>query len=330
MTPSVLRKRVMAVLTLLLVPGAPGAAAQGASGVAVSPASASTEVSASAGIAPDTVTLGDHFRVRVRVTTAPEAVVDFPAFRLVEPVEQADTLRVTRDDDGSWTATYTLAAWTVSDSLVGNFPVRVRSGQEAARNLQIRVALPVVRSVLPADSSLHLPRPARPPLPVSLPSTQPRGWVTPAILLLVLAATIVWLLRRRHGEATSAPADPRAAALSALDDIARERLPERGEQHEYHVRTSRVLREYVEAMGGGGEDLTSAELIATLRRQGTERSLVEGLAALLREADRVKFGGRAAPQSTEITREHGGALRRWIESWPPPASSSAGSQAEAA
>lgn len=288
------------------------------------------EVTASAGVAPDSVTVGDHFRVRVRIVAPAGATVEFPEFSLVEPVQSVDTLRLARDSTGGWIATYTLAAWRTSDSLVASFPVRVQAGPGEARDFRVPVRLPFVRSVLPADSSLHLPKPAKAVIPIAVRGPVTPDWLMPAVLLAVALAGIVWLVLRRRGPAIGTPADPREIALAALEAIERERLPERGMVHEYHVRTSRVLRQYVDARGGGGEELTTTELLGGLRRAGTDDARMEELSRLLRESDRVKFAGREAITDAASTPRHGEALRRWIAAWPAAPNGGALTRAEAA
>lgn len=319
------------VLALAVLLQLPGSAGNGPSGVPESSGRRLTErVTASAGVTPDTVTVGDHFRVVVRVDAPTGVAVEFPEFQLVEPVQAVDTLRVARDSTRGWTATYTLAAWRTSDSLVASFPVRVRPPQGAARDYRVRVRLPFVRSVLPADSALHLPKPAKAVIPIVLRGPVPRGWFLPAILLLIVLAGVAWLALRKRGAVLTKPASPRAAALAALEAIDRERLPERGMAHEYHVRTSRVLRQYVSAEGRGGEDLTSTELLASLRRAGADEGLLNELARMLGEADRVKFSGTAGRDEVEASAVHGEALRRWISEWPPAPAAPSSARAEAA
>lgn len=328
MTGMPLHACVVALAALLQLPGS---ASEGPSSAPESSGRRSTDrVTASAGVAPDTVTVGDHFRVVVRVDAPTGAAVEFPDFKLVEPVQAVDTLRVARDSTAAWIATYTLAAWTTSDSLVASFPVRVRPSQGDARDYRVRVHLPVVRSVLPADSALHLPKPAKAVIPITLRGPVPRGWLLPAILLVIVLVGVAWLALRKRGTVLTKPASPRATALAALEAIDREHLPERGMAHEYHVRTSRVLRQYVSVAGGGGEDLTSTELLASLRRAGAHDELLDQLARMLRETDRVKFSGRAGRDEVAASAMHGEALRRWISEWPHAPMATSPARAEAA
>lgn len=294
---------------------------------------APSEPSAAAGVAPDTVTVGDRFRVVVRVRAPGAAAVAFPPFELVEPVEGVDSVRVRRDSADSWTASYQLVAWVPSDSLVASIPFRVRAADGSSRDLRVRVDLPHVRSVLPADSSLHQPRPARAVMPIVVAAPVIRGWLVPGLLLLLVLVGILWFLLRRRTLLAAAPTDPRAAALARLRAIEAEGLLARGEVHTYHVRTSRVLREYLAAAAGLGEDLTSAEVLGVMSAGGTDRKTLAALERLLREADRVKFAGAASAGGGGSGRTHGEAVAEWIAAWPAdaaPAPIAADPDAEAA
>jgi hypothetical protein len=293
-------------------------------------AAAAPTLAASAGVAPDTVTVGDHFRVLLRVQAPAGATVAFPDFSLVEPVEAIDSVRVRRDSLGAWIATYRLVAWTTSDSLVAAMPIRVRSPDAAVQDLRVRVKLPFVRSVLPADTSLHVPKPAKAVIPIVVTGPTPRGWLVPAILLATVLAGIVWLVIRRRTPLTAGPVDARAAALKRLAEIEQERLLERGEVHAYHVRTSRVLREYLLAVAGLGEDLTTTEVLWSMPRDGSGPAVVDELERLLREADRVKFSGAARGAAFTGGGTHGEAAGRWIVAWPAAGGAGPGRRSEAA
>ena len=292
--------------------------------------SAGPTLTASAGIAPDTVTVGDHFRVLLRVQAPVGAVVEFPDFNLVEPVEATDSVRVRSDSSGGWTATYPLVAWTVSDSLVATFPFRVRSADGGVQDRSVRLILPHVRSVLPADSSLHVPKPAKAVVPIVAVGPTPQGWLVPAALLLAVLSIILWLTLRNRPLMGGRAVDPRAVALARLAEIEKAGLLDGGEIHAYYVRTSRVTREYLAATAGLGEDLTTTELLWSMPREETGPAGIDELERLLREADRVKFSGALPADGRARGATYGEAVRRWIVSWPATGAAASGERAEAA
>src|SRR5947209_1984520 len=116
-------------------------------------------------IQPDTVTVGDPFIVRIRVRAPAGSQILFPDVPDTSGTVQALDPRVVRDtivgDFVEGNATYRLAAWDVGSLPIGlaDVVVRLPSGEKRVSLSELRVA---VRSVLPADSTLRVPKPARP------------------------------------------------------------------------------------------------------------------------------------------------------------------------
>jgi hypothetical protein len=281
----------------------------------------SLPITAAVGVAPDTVTVGDPFRAVVRVLPPAGARVDFPEFGMTDPVEARGAARIVADSSGAWTATYPLVAWSTGDSMVAaiSLTVTLPSGEPAG--FRVRVPLPVVRSVLPADSTLHVPRPAKAVVPIAVPG-RPRGWLLPAALLAGLLAAVGWLVLRRRRYSVAPAASPREAALARLAEIEEERLLERGEAVEYHVRVSRVLREYLARVGMGGEELTTTETMAAARGAAMAEAEAAELERLLRQGDTVKFA-EAWVVGAGPMRSFGADAKQWISAWPPEAESAA-------
>jgi len=115
-------------------------------------------------VQPDTVTVGQHFIVRVRVRAPKGAEIGFPvgpdsgvAVEAVDPRQELnspDTTVVER------TATYRLVAWTTGAQKVvlGSLVV---SANGADRRYEVPAIPIVVKSVRPTDSTGRIPRPAR-------------------------------------------------------------------------------------------------------------------------------------------------------------------------
>ena len=113
----------------------------------------------------DTVTVGDVVRLRVRVRAPQGATINFPtAVDSLGPVQSLDPPTVTDGADSASAAdrvaTYRMAAWDV-----GRQPIKLGDVLVQTDDGERRVALTLpslfVRSVLPADTSLRVPKPAR-------------------------------------------------------------------------------------------------------------------------------------------------------------------------
>ncbi|HEY0972559.1 MAG TPA: hypothetical protein VGE02_16435 [Gemmatimonadales bacterium] len=268
------------------------------------PAQLQTGISMSA----DTVTVGSPFTVSVRVRAPLGDSLVFPpgpdttgAVQALDPVSvraTGDTAAVDR------TATYRLAAWDVGEQEVelGAVTVLTADGEREVRLPPRRV---FVQSVLPADTALRIPKPARSlwefPRPWWIP------WLVGLLALLLLLLLLWWLLRRRR-RAPAAPAavDPYAEAEERFAGVEALGLVEGGERGRYVALVIEILRDYLAArVPGASPALTSRELLLAL---ATRREVPhDRLAAVLHEGDLVKFARR--PVSAERAREIGAQSR---------------------
>jgi hypothetical protein len=262
-------------------------------------------------VRPETVTVGDPLLLSVRVQAPQGATIEFPAGPDSGGALEATASRrlAPRDLPGvvEQTATYPLVAWDVGDLAPGLSDVVVRLGG-AERRIPLGDVTVHVRSVLPADTTLHVPKPPRPPIEVAPPWWQ-RWW--PFILAAVLAALLAWWLwrrRRRRGAAT-----PEDALVFAEREFARVEalgLVEAGERGRHVALMVDVLRDYLaRRVPEARASLTSSELIAALR---SSRLVPHArLAAVLEEADLVKFARRplSAERARELGRDARGVVR---------------------
>jgi hypothetical protein len=157
-----------------------------------------------------------------------------------------------------------------------------------------------VKTVLPADTTLHVPKPARPIWEV-------RGfpWWLLALLLAAIATGLMvwwWWRRRRRGPQPVA-VDPYDRARRELNRIEAMGLLDAGERTRFAALVVEVLRDYLAARyPDAGLSLTSRELVALLRRSPAVP--LELLSRVLHEADLAKFAAWA------LTEERARALAR--------------------
>jgi hypothetical protein len=146
-----------------------------------------------------------------------------------------------------------------------------------------------VRSVLPADTALRVPKPARP-----IWEAKPFPWWVLAALAaaIALAVLVWWWLRRRRRPRPAVVVDPHARALKELRRIEAMGLIDAGERTRFIALLIEVLRDYLAARYPDASlALTSRELVGSLR--GREAVPREQLARVLHEADLAKFAAWA-------------------------------------
>lgn len=305
----------IAVLAACLVPGVLGAQSIGAA------------------VVPDTVRVGDVFRVAIRAVLPPGHGATFPdSLDLPDDVEMAGrrALHVDTLPDGGLTVTsvYPLSAWRPGAVELERVEVRIE-GPVGAEGVEVALPRVTVASVLPDDAPGLDPRPPKDVLGASR-----RLWPLLLLALLVgavaMGGVVYWRSRRERPRPavaeTFAPA-PRERTLAQLDEALELGLIEAGEYKAFYSRVTGALRGYLEALDAAwGAELTTTELTARTDAM-LEAQAAEALRRLLRAGDMVKFAKREPTR--DEARDDWAAARRWVASfdWPPPRS--AASEAEA-
>jgi hypothetical protein len=158
-----------------------------------------------------------------------------------------------------------------------------------------------VASVLPADTTLHVPKPARDVLGIPAPWWL---WLLVALAIAVIAALIWWWLRRRQRLELITPIDPYEEALAGFARVQGLGLVEAGERGRYVALMLEVLREFLARIDERADlALTTSELLSAI--QASPLIPANRLAALLVEADLIKFARRpvAAAQAMQLGSE---------------------------
>jgi hypothetical protein len=242
-------------------------------------------------VMPDTVTVGDPYVVMIRVRAPTGTRIAFPAAPdtggTVEGIDPV-TERATADPDFmDRTAIYRLSAWDTGQVAVQLGEVELTGALQ--RTLAIQDPTVYVRSVLPRDTALQVPKPARDVL------TTPRSlwWL---VLLALAAAALIgllawWWWRRRHRPRPELVEDPFVRAEREFAALAALGLPESGEPGRHVALASEVLRDYLAGrLPDASPALTTREVMQTL---APRRELpLDALGQLLVEADMVKFARR--------------------------------------
>jgi hypothetical protein len=260
-------------------------------------------------VSPDTVIVGQPFNLFIKVRAPTGVRFEFPAGpdtttqNGIRPMELRGERLVTMLADTA-VALYHVVAWDVGTQPLRFPDVRVTfQGQE--RRLPLGDASVFVKSVLPADTSLRVPKPARPL--IVLPVFNWLLWLL--LLAAAVAAALAWWAWRRYRNRPRAPIDPYVRAQQEFARIEQRRLLEDGRSAEYYAAMVDVVRQYLAARVPGvrRSDTTSELLRAMQPRDGVEAELPR----LLERADLVKFA--RANVSLDEAREAGLALRAIVD-----------------
>jgi hypothetical protein len=264
------------------------------------------QVKAGVTAVPDTVKIGDPFRVTVGLRVPLGATIEFPrATDSSSNVQSLDPVVVRKSADPTAVeqyADYRVAAWDIGRQAV-RFPDAIVRYNGAQRRVPLSAQV-YVASVLPADTAQRVPKPPRPLFEIN-----PFPWW---LLAAVVAAAIIvglllwWWFRRRRKKPPVVVVDPFARAQAEFQRIEALRLLDAGERGRYVTLMIEVLRDYLAARySEAALSLTSTELHRSLR--GSPNVPDDRLGRLLNDADLIKFARR--PVSGERARDLGREAR---------------------
>jgi len=257
-------------------------------------------------VEPDTVTVGDPFRLIVRIRAPLGASVEFPAGPdSGAAVEALDPRQEQQGPDSTSlevTAGWRLAAWDTGDQLLRLGDIVVRAdGRE--RRIPLSALKVFVRSVLPADSVLRIPKPQRALFEFGRPWWH---WLLAILAAIGIIGLLWWWWYRRRKRRAAEVEDPFAEAESEFERIERLGLVEAGERGRYVALMVEVLRTYLaRRIPEAHQSLTTSELLISVRESPTVP--VNRVALVLADADLVKFARRAT--TAERARELGTEAR---------------------
>jgi hypothetical protein len=261
-------------------------------------------------VAPDTVTVGQHFLVTLRVRVPRGAQIGFPvgpdSGRSVEAVDPRVVARAADTTALDETATYRLVAWDTG-ATTAHLGEVVVSLSGADRRYPVTGDSLYVSSVLPRDTALQVPKPARDILVAGRPWW---FWLLLALAALALLGLLIWWWRRRRRARAVPPAvEPYEEATRAFQRIEALGLVEAGERGRYVALHVEVLRDYLAARVSPARlSLTATELLDAVR--DVPMVPVARLAPVLAEADLIKFARRpvTADHARELARETRGIV----------------------
>lgn len=269
----------------------------------------SSAVQSGISVRPETVTVGSHFIVTARVRAPGGSGIAWPtAPDTSERLEIVSSRALEATDDSlvaEETARWRLAAWDTGTTVI-RFEDAVITTVDGERRVPLEARI-YVRTVLPNDTSLHVPKPAR-----DIFAAEPSWWRW--ILLALLAAAILgvlvwWWMRRRRNRPPPAPVDAMEFATREFARVERMGLIEAGERGRFVALMTEVVRDYLALrLHDAPTSFTSTELVAHLRAR--PELPVQRLATLLSEADLVKFARR--PVTSERAREMGQEARTLV------------------
>lgn len=282
------------LLLALATAQGPAAALAATSPPAAAPEDAqASPVSVTASSSKSEVTVGETFTIELKATGPTGTTYAFAGEASGEQLELR-SLSAAPDAPAPEPGThrYQAAVFALGELQIPPLPVRYRladgtEGEAASLPLPLKVV-----SLLPKDEAEQKLADIRGPASVGIGRA---FWITLAFALLLVAAIVILLLRRKRQRSAplAAPVPelaPDLEALGALEALAREGLPARGELRPFYIRLSVIAKRYLERrLGASVLEMTSAETFAFLRGHPHGGELLPVVRDLAEAADRIKF-----------------------------------------
>lgn len=241
----------------------------------------------SAQVTPEAPAIGEVITIEIRVRAAAGSEIRFPA--LPDSLSRVEALdpRALRDASSAGfvdrTAIYRLIAFDTGQASVRIGDVTVRRDGAETRH-PVTLAPIRIRSVLPADSTGRIPRPARGLLEVP---TMYWRWFILLGVVLILASWVLWSWRRSRRALLTAP-DASVLAREAFAHTRALGLLEAGEPGRHALAHVGIVRDYLASrFPETARSLTGAELVAALPAEFP--ILPERVSELVARVERVAF-----------------------------------------
>lgn len=264
-------------------------------------------------VEPDSIGIGDRFDVVIDVDRDLVQVVEFPTFNPppqsgLEVVEShpVDTLR--RDGRHlSLRKRYTLAAFEEGKWNLGH-PAVLYADKNIVDTLWARDSLYLQVATFQIDSTSQSIYDVKPQWNLPFRFGEVSGYAKWGALALVLLLAAAYALKRylesrgkRLGDLfrPSPPQPPHVVAIKALEALHHQKLWQNNKHKQYYSALTDILRTYVAARWGfGAMEMTSDEIIETMRAEELPDKARMDLTAILRDADLVKFA-KATPEAEQ-------------------------------
>jgi hypothetical protein len=247
-------------------------------------------VQAGATIDHDTVTVGQVMVLSVRVRAARGATINFPAaVDSLGPVQALDPPTVKNGSDSveaeDRIAIYRMAAWDVGPQPIKLGEILIQT-DDGDRRITVSLPTVIVKSVLPADTTLRVPKPARPL--IAAPAQWPWWWWALAAAAAILVSVLTWWWAKRRHRSDRDTGDPYVDAMAAFERIEKLKLIDAGEPGRHAALMTDVVRHYLAArLDDVSLALTSRELLDAVR--GAPTVSHESLRTLFDAVDPIKF-----------------------------------------
>lgn len=263
-------------------------------------------------IEPDSIAIGDRFDLVIEVEKDLVQVVEFPAFEQpadnrIELVASLPVDTLVRDGRQlHLSKRYRLAAFEEGKYNLGRARV-LYADKNIVDTLAAADSLYLEVGTFQIDSTSHSIYDLKAQKTLPFRFAEIGGylfWIVALLAILLIGAygVIRYLRQRGTGFAffrPSPPLPPHVAAIKALEALHNQKLWQNSKYKPYYSGLTDILRTYIAARWGfGAMEMTSDEIIETMRGEELPDKARMDLTTILRNADLVKFA-KATPDAEQ-------------------------------
>jgi hypothetical protein len=257
-------------------------------GAALAAVPARADVAVTARAAKTEVTVGETFTVEVQASGPEGTSWSFPAELAGEKVDLR-AVPSARPQPGR--QVYEAQAFAIGEVAVPEVTVSYRLPDGTTGEAQTEPIPLEIASLLSRDPDEQQLADIRPPVALGAGRA---FYVALAAALALLAVLAFWLWRRRRAAPAARPAipavSPDVAALLALDRLAASDRLAREEFRPYYIELTEIAKRYLEArLEAPVLEMTTAEMLAFLRKDGRTAAMADVMRAVAGAADQIKF-----------------------------------------
>lgn len=253
-----------------------------------------------ASLAPDSVMIGDRFRLKVQITKDVAQVTHFPDFegKFTEHIEILKEGKIdTLERDGrtlKLSREYILTSFEEGYHSMGRFPI-LYADKNIIDTIFSRDSLLIKVATFSIDTVSQTIYDIKQPLKAPVKFGEFSGYLFGGIFLLAVIAVLIYYLIRRYknkpllGKKTYAE-PPHVTAIRKLERLKGQKLWQAGKHKLYYTQITDILREYIDKRYGvKALEMTSAEIRSALTPILAESRSLRKLSDILVTADFVKF-----------------------------------------
>lgn len=259
---------------------------------------------------PDSIGIGDQFKLRVEISKDIVQQIDFPQFqdnKLGEKIEILSENAIDTVSSNGRAVTlakeYLLTIFDEGRYSAGRFPV-LYSDKNIIDTLWSVDSLYLEVGTFDIDTTKQTIYDIKEPLKTPLKIGEFLGYLLWGLLIaLVITALVYYIIKRKKRLPVFGkpkPAEPaHVTAIRELENVHNQKLWQNSKHKLYYTRLTDIIRAYMEARYGiAAMEMTSDEIMAAIKPLDIDNRSVESLRDLLRTSDYVKFA-KHIPEAIE-------------------------------